>query len=99
VHGDAVAAGDEAHDLVAGHGVQQRESLIQTSSTPLTSTPGSPAERLRSLRSPGRVGRVDSARSSVRALLAAERLQQRCTIDCAETWFSPTAAYSAEMSA
>ena len=56
-----------------GTGVQQRASLTHRSSTPLTTTPGSP---LRSRRGDRRVGVVDLGEVLGRALLAAERLHQ-----------------------
>jgi hypothetical protein len=72
-----------------GTGVQQRASLIQTSETPLTTTPGSwPAVRLRG----GRVATAVSAMSSAAPSSPPYDAIRRWTTDCADTWLSPTAA-------
>ena len=72
-----------------GTGVQQRASFTQTSLTSLTTTPGSWAVlRLRG----GRVATAVSAMSSVAPSTPPKLATSRLTIDCAETWLSPTAA-------
>src|SRR5207248_3811019 len=79
-----------------GTGVQQRASLIQTSSTPLTTTPGScAAPRARG----GRVATAVSAMSSIAPSSPPYAATSRATTFCAETWLSPTAAYSDATSA
>ena len=77
-----------------GTGVQQRASLTQMSEAPLTTTPGSRGAAAAACRARCR----DLGEVLGRAVLAAERLDEPCTTDCAETWLSPIAAYSEEMS-
>ena len=78
-----------------GTGVQQRASLTHTSSTPLTTTPGSAFERR--LERPWEGG-VLSAMSSLAASSPPSACTSFCTTPCAATWPSPIAAYSDEMS-
>ncbi len=69
--------------------MQQRASLIQTSLTPRTTTPGSLLLcRLRG----GRVATAVSAMSSAAPSSPPYAAISFCTTDCAETWLSPTAA-------
>ena len=78
-----------------GTGVQHLASLTQTSEVPLTTTPGSPAGRRR----PTRAGIAVSAMSSTAPSEPPSEATTFCTTEVAETWPSPTAAYSAVTSA
>lgn len=77
-----------------GTGVQQRASLTQTSSTPLTTTPGSALPR----RLRPREGGTLSSMSSLAASSPPRAWTSFCTTPCAATWPSPIAAYREEMS-
>src|SRR5215467_707005 len=77
-----------------GTGVQHFDSLAHTSAEPSTTTPESPTGcGLGTL-----AGSVASARSSWAPAMPPADLISLATTDCALTWPSPTAAYSADKS-
>ena len=93
VHRDAVAAGDEAEDVVAGHRGAAAGQLDPDVATALDDDTGV------AVRGGGRAARCRGGGLGdvlARALLAAERLRPAADTTCwAETWPSPIAAYSA----
>ena len=91
VHRDAVAAGDEADDRVAGH----RRAAPGQLDPHVGGADDDDARVARRAGAGARVGMVASARSSVAPSSPPSEATSRPTTCWADTWPSPTAAYRA----